>query len=539
MLAKASETAMGRVFAGRKLGSFLRDENGSLIIFTLFLLIMIIIIAGLGVDVMRAETDRARLQSTLDRAVLAGASLEQTLDSEDIVRDYFAVEGLADHLTSVTVVPGLNTKSVSATAQFYTQSYFINMLGIDQLSAPAAGRAEESLADIEISLVLDVSGSMGWTSSASGNTKIDDLIAAAENFVYLMQCNPDDPTAATPVCTVEADTVSISIIPYSEQVSVGETLLSQFNVTTEHTGSSCVDFAVTDFNTPGISLAATLQRSSELDPWTNYNYRSTSSSYAYDQNRSCRPWSSREIQPFGNDYAQLQTFIGNLTASGNTSIDLGMKWAAALLDPQFRPVVQNLTAGASPMINPVFADRPFDYDERGMQKVIVLMTDGENTSQHYVKAGFRSGPAPIWRDPDTNRLSGYRSSSNSYYWPHARQWHSYPYDAYSSNVYQMTYEEFWATYNGDMYEEAFSFLPDAFDSYGYSTKNSRLDAICDAAKADDIEIFTIGFETTQASNAIMEQCASSASHHFDVDGLDLSDAFSAIAREIHELRLTN
>ena len=68
---------------------FIRREDGSLIIFSLFLLIMMLMVAGMSVDLMRTETQRSRLQSTLDRAVLAGASLEQTLNSEDVVRDYF------------------------------------------------------------------------------------------------------------------------------------------------------------------------------------------------------------------------------------------------------------------------------------------------------------------------------------------------------------------------------------------------------------------------------------------------------------------
>jgi hypothetical protein len=39
-------------------------------------------------------------------------------------------------------------------------TYFMNMLGINTLRSPAAGQAEESLQNIEISLVQDISGSM-------------------------------------------------------------------------------------------------------------------------------------------------------------------------------------------------------------------------------------------------------------------------------------------------------------------------------------------------------------------------------------------
>ena len=81
-------------------------------------------------------------------------------------------------------------------------------------------------------------------------------------------------------------------------------------------------------------------------------------------------------------------------------------------------------------------------------------------------------------------------------------------------------------------------MPDAVDYYDNSSKNTRLDLICTTAKANNIEVFTIGFETSSSSNLVMQSCASSDAHHFDVDGLDIDNAFTSIAREIHELRLT-
>ncbi len=189
----------------RQLQRFARQEDGSILIFSLFLLILMLMVSGMAVDLMRVETERARLQSTLDRAVLAGASLEQTLDSKDVVLDYFAKAGLSDYISAddVIVTPGDNSKTVYAKAFMSVDSYFMNLLGITHLDAPAVGEAEESLSNIEISLVLDISGSMNWNSSYSGDDKIDDLIDAAQEFVYLMQCNPDDLSGSS-VCTVEA-----------------------------------------------------------------------------------------------------------------------------------------------------------------------------------------------------------------------------------------------------------------------------------------------------------------------------------------------
>ncbi len=525
----------------RHLRYFARQEDGSILIFSLFLLIMMLMVSGMAIDLMRVETERARLQSTLDRAVLAGASLEQTLDSKEVVLDYFAKAGLGAYISAddVTVTPGDNSKTVTAKAFMNVSTFFMNLLGIDELSAPASGSAEESLSNIEISLVLDISGSMNWYSSNSGNRKIEDLISAAQDFVYLMQCNPDDSSGSS-VCTVDPDTVSISIVPYSEQVVVGEDLLQLLNASSEHTDSSCVDFDATDFNTTAISPTTALKRSGDIDPWTNYRSSRSSSKYADDSDRTCKPYSNREIIAYENSYSDLQTQIGNLSAGGNTSIDLGMKWGAALLDPAFAPIVQTMSSGASPTITPAFDDRPYAFNARSMQKVIVLMTDGENTSQHMLKSSFRSGPSPFWWDPNTGRLSGFRSSTGRYWYPHNDSWNYQPYNSDSSQpTVQLSYQQFWHSFSVDYYEEEFWWLPDPMDVHGYSTKNARLTSICNAAKGHDIEIFTIGFETSNASSAIMQSCASSDAHHFDVDGLDISNAFTSIAREIHELRLTN
>jgi Flp pilus assembly protein TadG len=67
------DAAHGRQFA--------RGESGSLTIFSLFVILCMLMIGGLAVDFMRQESTRARLQSTLDRAILAAADMDQTLDT--------------------------------------------------------------------------------------------------------------------------------------------------------------------------------------------------------------------------------------------------------------------------------------------------------------------------------------------------------------------------------------------------------------------------------------------------------------------------
>jgi len=552
---------------GGILNGFRRDEEGSLIIFGLFLFILMLMIGGLGVDLMRYEAQRARLQATLDRAVLAAASMSQPLPPKLVVMDYFQKAGLGGLITEddITVEDFSTYRRVAADVSMVVDSTFLNFMGIDHLNAPGYGAAEESASQTEISLVVDVSGSMG-NSSSSGNSKIYELRSAAKQFVNILQCDPADGTKTTD-CTVEAGKVSISLIPYSEQVVAGAALLDSFQilnsynpVTREHTSSHCIHWEEEDFEVTSLDLldpTLVLQRTGHFDPWRSWD-RTPS-------NWTCKLEDWREILPYGYSHAALRSQIDRLNASGYTSIDLGMKWGALLLDPSLQRSLDNLIADGE--VNAAFDDRPFAYSERGISKVVVLMTDGQNTTQHYLHDGNRSGLSPIWHNDmgtptrlDDDEFSVYRASTEQYYRESNDAWLDHPYGNGESSqqvcsgrrwwrtctwqistepgtAVQLTFPQLWTMKTWDWYDW-FSWL-DAGSSHDTSTKDTRLDAICTAAKDQGITIFTVGFETSDRSNGVMANCASSLAHHFDADGTNLTEAFAAIAREISKLRLVN
>ena len=545
----ASERRAKACERGRVAGRFVRDENGSLIIFSLYLLVIMLIVAGMGVDLMYAESRRMRLQSTLDRAVLAGASLSQGLNSQAVVLDYFAREGLsgAINASDITVTATATGKTVSAGASIPLNTFFLGLAGITQLQAPAMGAARENVTDVEISLVVDVSGSMGGTSS-SGNTKIDDLKNAAKEFVYAMQCDPD--SATTPFagpCTVAPDKVSITLVPYNQQVLAGEALLDQFDVTQEHSYSSCMDFNPSDFTQAALALnptvidpsnapnpAPSLPRSAPIAAWGN--------GLAVDALRVCNPDLKRRIRPYVADYNILFNAIDDLYAQGNTSIEIGMKWGTALLDPSFQPGLANMAQNLG-LIDTAFLGRPFSYTRPDTRKVIVLMTDGKNTTHWQVKAGLRAGPSPFWVD-DQGKLSLYDPAPGQYYHVASGSFGPSP-DGDQSTVQQLAWPEFWETYSTHYYSQVVSAanhstLPaNPTTAVGSNTKDVRLDAMCDAAKAKGITIYTVGFEAPASSQAIMKDCATEDSYYFDVNGTTISHAFQSIARNINALRLIN
>jgi len=216
------------------LATFKENEEGTLVIFAVFMVLMILMIAGIGIDLMRSERDRTVLQHTLDRAILAAADLDQEQAPQTVVVDYFETAGLDDFLSNVTVDQGLNYKTVAAEAQSITTTAFMKAAGVDTLSAVARGEAEERVSKVEISLVLDVSGSM------NSNNRMANLQDASREFIDTVL---DDSTQGM---------VSVSLVPYDEHVSMSQdmydALRSELTVNHKHNYSHCIEFDNDEFN---------------------------------------------------------------------------------------------------------------------------------------------------------------------------------------------------------------------------------------------------------------------------------------------------
>ncbi len=513
-----------RIFARAR--GFGRKEDGALYIFGLFIFLFILMSAGLSLDVMRYEAYRTRLQATLDRAVLAAASLDQPLDPADVVMDYFEKAGLSGYIDrdDIEVDMDATYRYVSAQARMNMRTSLLQFSGIETLSAPSSGAAEESASQTEISMVLDVSGSMGWT-SASGNTKISELRTAAKQFVNIVLCNPNDPTQTTN-CTVEEGKISVTLVPYAEQVLLGESLLQRFNTTEEHAYSSCVTFAASDFNTTAIDFSQQFKRTGHFDG----RFYS-----GYPQYRACLTNSWREVEPYLGDVQVLHNEINSLQAYGATSIDIGMKWGATFLDPSIKSTISDMVSDGE--IDADYDGRPFGDEARGVSKIIVLMTDGVNTDQYYLHDWARSGPSPVWK-LENGQYSVYRADVNMYYWPHDDTWWSQPGGDAGLTATRMSYPRLWNERTWRWFTNNTG-LPRPGDVYWNAEKNQRLHNICTAAKDNKIRVFTVGFEVDDTSAAVMRDCASKDGDFFRVDGMNIVDAFSSIAREIMKLRLVN
>lgn len=456
-------------------GRFAREEDGIMTIWVLFMVMMMVMVGGIQLDFMRHQMERSRLQAVSDRAVLAAADLDQTRPARDVVTDYFAKAGMSEFLSEVQVSEGLNFRTVTVDASKQLETPYLRKFGVDTLTVPARSVAEERVANVEISLVLDISGSMAIGS------RMTDMQDAAKVFVDTVLRDQNE------------DLISVSLVPYSEHVNAGPLITSRMNMLTTHNYSHCVEFDENEFNSPALDTSKWHEQAQHYQ-W-NYDGRNNDRTETV-----CPRYSYERIRPFSKNRTQLKDQIDDLKPRAGTSIFLGMKWAVAMLDPSFRAINNSLVEAEE--VSSKFTGRPAAYDDPETLKTVILMTDGENAA--------------------SNRISSYYYDSDS----EIVHW-----DRYNLNWYLSRYVNSW---------NRSSFY---WEKYNRNLGNRLLKNICNAAKANHIVIWTIGFEVddnpydNDDGADVMRNCASSPSHFFDVDGVELSEAFRAIARQINQLRL--
>ncbi|OAN78296.1 hypothetical protein A8B82_11260 [Sulfitobacter sp. EhC04] len=463
---------------------FSKTEDGSITIFACFMVVIMMMIGGIGVDMMRHEMERTRLQAVSDRAVLAAADLDQTLDPEAVVRDYFAKSGMADYVSAVNVDEGLNYRTVTVDATNTIKTQFMDTLGVENLSVPAYAKAEEKIQKVEISLVVDISGSM------NNNNKMQNLKNAAGVFVDTV-LKPEN-----------EDLISVSLIPYSEHVNAGPGIFDQLNVNQVHPWSHCVEIPDSEFSSANFDINRSYDQMQHFQ-WNSYsiesgNQQNTLHDTVCPQNGNLNSHTYENyeaITAFSQNAAALKAQINKFKPRSGTSIFLGMKWGVGMLQPNFRPIITTLSNSGK--VDAAFSNRPSATNDPETLKTVILMTDGQND---------RSMRIPDWY---------YNSDSEIMHW-----------SRYNLQYYMNRYVNYY--YRSDFY----------YEKYNASQGDNLLDSICDAAKEARIVIWSIGFEVTDHGADVMRNCASSPSHFFRVEGVEIEDAFEAIARQINQLRLT-
>jgi Flp pilus assembly protein TadG len=581
-------------FIGKPVRRFVRKEDGNIATFSVLLFSLMVMCGGLAVDLMRYEHVRTSLQQTLDRCTLAAAALKQTLDRKSVCQDYATKAGLTIPAGSVTVTGGTvndTFATVEVSSQIQMPTIFAGMLGIPSFDVPARSSATQAVTNVEIALVLDVSRSMIL---APNENRLPSMKVAAKEFVTTVLANDTE------------NRTSIALVPYNGQVNLGPLLASKYNITHRHSVGAnagniapnvdCVDLPASVWTTNTLSRTLAMPQTAYIDPGSsadvpNNTWRAlTDASFAVPNNlwRWCPSQSANIIRLPTNQIATipavgttpakpgLHAYIDGLVGIGATSINAGMKWGMAMLDPANRSMFNDFTTAAGPMPT-AFAGRPFDYTVAGdttpdSMKIIVLMTDGSNYSEYRLNNDFRSGNSPIWRS--ANGVWSIRhttgrppvAGSDEYFAPslctatgtanvattcdawRSSQVGTAPYtnltwpEVFQNN--RLTYIA-WQFYGRALgtddttrqakYNAQIELMRTITDS---SVMDTQLQQVCTMARDRKVIVYGIAFEAPDAGKTQIRACSTDPTHYYEASTLNVATAFKSIAARISQLRLT-
>jgi Flp pilus assembly protein TadG len=392
----------------KRLAKFETDESGNIgMIFGGTLMAMATVVGG-AVDYGRYVNARTQTQSALDAASLAGGRVLQlggtAAKAVDVANQVYAAQkSRFSSRDTVSFQPPTNGgTSIAPAGGVDVATPFLSIVGISTLKAvpdaatvsgscvgPSCGTGGNAGTNIEISLMLDTTGSMQGDKLAALKVAAKDLI---DIVVWDDQSKYSSRVAIAPFS--EAVNVSskyftaVTNEPLTSQVITGYGSYSypsscykngQLKSSCDHNSkygvnptygpgplkSTCVIERVgsnefTDLSPAGVGVAPS---NISTIPWNG-------------QSGTCAEASS--IQPLTKDKAVLKGVIDGLVAANYTAGALGTAWAWYLLSPGWSNV---FTGTAAPASYSELTEMTADNQPK-LRKIAILMTDGAyNTFQ--------------------------------------------------------------------------------------------------------------------------------------------------------------
>lgn len=365
-----------------------------------FMIPVLMAAVGVSVDMAQAYLVKARLSNALDAAALAGASSgsDNEADIQAIVNAFMDANYPANRIGNVISVDAdLNGDELTVTATARLDTAFMKIFGYDQVDVDAITIVQREVRGLEVVMVLDNTGSM------TTDNNIGTLRTATRNFIEILFESVDDP-----------EYVKVGLVPYASSVNVGpyglgidtqgdayddsfvippvdDVYASYYNGHNPYSnGQYGIDEDDLEYDQSemgqwhGCVLAEdyTLDVEDHEGPWTMYrhdyngnNYYKNNNYYngtlgdgynsAYGPNIYCP---RQPIVPLTSNEDFLDAAASNMNASGATLGNLGMVWGWRVVSPE-----APFTEGSA-------------YEDEEWDKVVLIMTDGINTTSNVYSA---------------------------------------------------------------------------------------------------------------------------------------------------------
>ncbi|MBS8261745.1 pilus assembly protein TadG-related protein [Roseibium polysiphoniae] len=477
------------------------DTRGAILPIFAMMSLVVIVVAGAGIDYGRAINDREVMANALDAAALAvAAELSTTImtddEIEEMLEEVFAANLSALGLSAAavsnmdfTVNPDEGVVSVSTSISVPT--YFIGLGGIgpDSIDVASSTEVNYSKFDVELALVLDVTGSMGGD--------IGSLKTASQELLDTL----------IPEGTSESDSkVRISMIPYSEGVNLGSYASTvtngsagSRNCVTEREGDEQFTDATYDYDDENSDFFGGGSGSS-VDRYGNVSIDSVG---------DCS--SSSKLIPLTSDRDTLEDAIDDLSTNGRTAGQTGIAWGWYTLSPNWADLWPSDSEPA-PYGSGSSSDEAL--------KFAILMTDGDFNNFYYkytVEEEVEAEEECEWVKTTYTYTNWKGKEKTKTEWVEECEVIK---EAYTVST------EYWVEEDN---ESGFT-----------GTPSVRAKAYCDAMKEKNISIYSIYFDTggSGSPEKVMEYCADDDDSFYYADSQDeLINAFGNIAKKIQSIYL--
>lgn len=534
------------------------DEDGVILIKTIFMLIPLIGILGIGVDMSRAYLYRAQLSGALDSAALAGGKAFHSATRDVEIQSFFDHNFTANFMggtVGTLVVAEVDSvqKTLTVSASGSIPATFMAIFGFDTIPVQVTAEATSKTTGLQLVMVLDSTGSMRSSAgSFSRMTALKDASTTLVNSLFGQETSSSE--------------LSIAIVPYVTTVNIGHLLdssyldmstvpasytydpndlekwhgcvearptnsaldLGAYDVRVEHSGQDWVPFLWRPhYDNHFYSLSDLKGPNGENWPAPNYQRQGGVGEGRSDAgpNINC----PAPVLDFTSDRNALTNYIDTLYFSynrGGTIANLGMIWGWRMLHT------------GSPFFNAV----PYNDDQ--MIKAAILMTDGENwiinsRGRHANYDGRNSyrDNRDTYDDDGDGQCS--RRCSRSRWDRNDENDGPRAFDATNGSRIGRYYI---GDYSGYGRRDRGRLAGARSRSQSTSAINQRLAFVCAGMKGAGITVYTITFGSG-ATNSTLQNlyrgCATDNGKYFHApSSSELEGAFEAIANDLSNLRLS-
>ncbi len=370
--ARAILRHVGGTTKGKVTGSIrrlLRETRANVTVLFGFGAIALVGGVGLAVDTSVAYNVRAQLAAAADAAALAGARAFASPNRDADIANFFNANFDNGYMGSVLkpleIVTDNDARTVTVTARVEIPTLFMSIFGTDSIEIFATSEATLSSRDVEVAMVLDITGSMS-------GSRIADLRVAANELIDIVVQDLQEPFYS-----------KVALVPYSSAVNVGayaDAVRGPYTAgatCTYPTAPTCETFEfqrASDGDWIEFDISACVTERTGAQAYTDAAPSAALVSPHFPPPGTYNPCPSAEIMPLSSNKTALHAAINGLTTGGSTAGQIGVAWGWYMVSPNFGYLFPA-------------ASQPKDYGEvhlgQEVLKVVIIMTDGQFNTVYF------------------------------------------------------------------------------------------------------------------------------------------------------------